>query len=141
MKTKDEILKDDFLRNLMPQIEMQTSVDFTSMVMHKVQVAEVAKLQRIQRWRQLKIILMIAAALSTIIYVLVLVDIVFPYLSIWLPSLQQLLHYVSTFAVVVERILFSYFKETAKYSILAISLLFAAIAWRKATYQYNSVVE
>ncbi len=137
MTTNKDILQDDFLKSLIQKTQTleDPSVDFTQRVMQQAlaQKVQSARTQKHKVW--LKYITMLAFGLSSVAILLFFIYIVFPYISVWLPDFQTILHSISTYELIAERLFRAYFMDAMKISLLGAAVLFTAIAWQSFRYR------
>ncbi len=135
MTTNKDILQDDFLKGLIQaQAIEEPSADFTQRVMQQA-MAEQVRMASIHKHKVfVKYLTMSAFVLSSAAILLFLVYIVFPYVSVWLPDFQTILHSISTFELIAERLFRAYFADAMKISLLGAAILFTAIAWQSFRY-------
>ncbi len=135
MTINKDILQDDFLKGLIQaQAIEEPSADFTQRVMQQA-MAEQARMANIHKHKVfVKYLTMSAIVLSSAAILLFFVYIVFPYVSVWLPDFQTILHSISTFELIAERLFRAYFADAMKISLLGAAILFTAIAWQSFRY-------
>ncbi len=136
MTTDKDILQDDFLKSLIQKTQTleEPSANFTQKVMQQAlaQKAQLARAKKHRIW--LKYITMSAFVLSSAAILLFFIYIVFPYISVWLPDFETILHSISTYELIAERLFRAYFMDAMKISLLGAAILFIAIAWQSFRY-------
>lgn len=124
MKThKDKILEDTFLQDLMQAQGLdQPSSSFTQMVMQQLSTSQ----QPIVSSRQLtKVKYMVIAAfvLFAAANFLLFFYMMWPYVSLWVPTYQTMIQGLSTLSTVLGRILQSYSADSVKLVAFGITIL------------------